>query len=76
MYPDYWYLLADEITNFKKLNNEIGEGQLWLLADGLGQVGRDYHACNMKVGDIRPANVILNEDGKAKVVTQHSWPEE
>lgn len=29
-----------------------------------------------KVGDIRPNNVFINEDGQIKVVTKHTFPQE
>ena len=30
---------------------------------------------NSKVGDIRPANVCINEDGQIKVMTKHTFPQ-
>lgn len=39
-------------------------------------VGSKFHNMNTKVGDIRPANVCINEDGQIKVMTKHSFPQE
>lgn len=29
-----------------------------------------------KIGDIRPLNILINEDGQAKVIHQYSFPNE
>jgi DNA-binding helix-hairpin-helix protein with protein kinase domain len=39
-------------------------------------VGSKFHNRGGKVGDIRPENVFINEDGQLKVATKHSWPQE
>ena len=75
-YPDYWYVLADEIKNRKKINTQITESELWTLLADLANVTAHYHRNNMKVGDIRPENVLLNEAGRAAAITQHSFPDE
>ena len=28
------------------------------------------------IGDIRPENILVNEEGYVKIITQYSWPEE
>jgi DNA-binding helix-hairpin-helix protein with protein kinase domain len=33
-----------------------------------------YHNEGRKIGDIRPDNIFINEDGQVKVATQDSWP--
>lgn len=29
-----------------------------------------------KIGDVRPQNIFLNDEGKIKIVNIHSWPRE
>lgn len=38
--------------------------------------GNDFHDIGKKVGDIRPQNVFINEDGQVKVATHLTWPGE
>ena len=35
-----------------------------------------YHRQSVKVGDIRPDNIFINEDGQVKVASVDSWPGE
>ncbi len=35
-----------------------------------------YHRQGAKVGDIRPDNIFINEDGQVKVACVDSWPGE
>ncbi len=35
-----------------------------------------FHSKNKKVGDIRPENVFISEDGSVKVTCLVSWPME
>ena len=75
-YPGYWYVLSDEIKNRKSFNSPITETEVWGLLNDLATVTAHYHKNHIKVGDIRPENVLLNDDSKAAVITQHSFPGE
>lgn len=35
-----------------------------------------FHKKGEKLGDIRPKNIFINEEGKIKVATKYSWPRE
>ena len=35
-----------------------------------------FHRKTEKMGDVRPKNIFVNEDGKVKVATKYSWPRE
>lgn len=37
---------------------------------------RDFHMKNKKVGDIRPSNVFISNEGQIKVATYLSFPSE
>ena len=39
-------------------------------------VGSKFHSSNAKIGDIRPQNVCINEDGQIKLMSQHTFPQE
>ena len=34
------------------------------------------HGQGHKIGDVRPDNIFINEDGQVKVATTYSWPSE
>jgi serine/threonine protein kinase len=36
--------------------------------------GYEFHKNNKKIGDVRPENVFINEDGQVKVATYLTWP--
>ena len=47
---------------------------MWYLIYTLADVGRKFHSDGGKVGDIRPENIFINEDGQLKVASRCSWP--
>jgi len=49
---------------------------MWYLLYTLINAAKDFHNQGIKVGDIRPANIFINEDGQVKMATQYSWPGE
>ena len=49
---------------------------MWYLVYSLLAAGNDFHESGKKVGDIRPQNVFINEDGQVKVATHLTWPGE
>ena len=45
---------------------------LYTLAD----VGSKFHSYDKKVGDIRPKNICINEDGQMKLMSMNTFPQE
>jgi Golgi nucleoside diphosphatase len=37
---------------------------------------KDFQSLSKKLGDIRPDNIFINEDGQVKLANVHSWPNE
>ena len=46
------------------------------MLNALSDTASNFHAKDLRVGDIRPENIFVNDDGQLKVATQHSWPNE
>jgi len=70
-------VLADEIRNRACLKQKFfDETELWYLIYTLISAGHEFHKNGRKVGDVRPENVFINEDGQVKVATQLTWPSE
>jgi len=36
----------------------------------------NFKILNTKIGDVRPANIFINEDGQIKIANVYSWPNE
>ena len=76
-YDNFPYVLIDEIRNRAYLQHKLfEESELWYLVYTLLAAGNDFHESGKKVGDIRPQNVFINEDGQVKVATHLTWPGE
>lgn len=50
------------------------ESEIWYLLHIIADVGAQFHQNGTKVGDIRPENVFINEDGQIKLASKFSWP--
>jgi hypothetical protein len=46
------------------------------LLHSLIEARKQASAAGEKLGDIRPKNIFLNEDGKIKVSNSQAWPSE
>ena len=57
-------------------HKRFDENELWYLAYTLLTVGNSIHSENQKIGDVRPQNVFINEEGQVKIATNYSWPSE
>ncbi len=76
-YQNFPYLLSDEITNRECLNKKLfEENELWYLVYTLLSAAFTYHREGKKVGDMRPDNIFINEDGQVQVACIDSWPGE
>lgn len=49
---------------------------MWYLLYTIADVGRKFHSLGSKVGDIRPMNIFINDEGQFKLGTKYSWPGE
>jgi predicted double-glycine peptidase len=76
-FDNYSYLLTEEIYNRHGRKAKFEEPELWYLLLVLSAAQQEIKKkMGNKVGDIRPHNVFLNQDGEAKVSSCYSWPRE
>lgn len=62
--------------NRKGRKARFSEQELWSLLLNLIEAKSAMRSNGMVVGDIRPENIFLNEEGKIKVSNLLSWPSE
>lgn len=73
-FPDFPYVLSEEIKKRRSDGSKITEPEIWSLLNDLSSAAASYHENGMKVGDIQPKNILLNDNGQAAVMTQHTFP--
>ena len=56
------------------MNKHFDEEELWYLLYVLVSVSKDFRAVDRKIGDVRPYNIFINEEGHIKVANAFSWP--
>ncbi len=52
------------------------EEELWYLLYSLVGCAKDFHKVEKKIGDVRPHNIFINEEGQIKIANVFSWPYE
>jgi hypothetical protein len=72
-YPDYPHLLVDEIEERRATRKYFEEDELWYLLYAFANSKRQLKG---KIGDIRPQNVFINDQGRVKIASTLSWPKE
>jgi hypothetical protein len=75
-YPFYQFNLQNEITERKKNGEEFKDREILYLVYVIARVGRQFERGNTKIGDIRPDNVLMNQDGHIKLFCLASAPNE
>ena len=73
-YENYPYLLTEEIYNRKGKKSRFTEVEMWFLLYSIGKAREQAFAAEEKLGDVRPKNIFLNEDGNIKVANSLTWP--
>lgn len=69
-------MLTDEIYNRKGLSKLFDESEIWYLLYTAVSAAKDFQSLKKKLGDIRPDNIFINEDGQVKLANIYSWPNE
>lgn len=72
----YPYILSEEIHSRVELNTPFNEQELWYLLYEIVCASKDYEKMNMKSGDVRPRNIVINENGQIRLVSRCSFPNE
>lgn len=49
---------------------------MWYLLYSLVGCAKDFSKSERKIGDVRPHNIFINEEGQIKIANIYSWPYE
>lgn len=74
IFEDYLFLLDSEIQNRSDINRPFVENEMWYLLYNIVRAGKEYEKHDRKIGDVQPANIVINEDGQTKIISMDSWP--
>lgn len=69
-------MLNREIENRKKLDRYFNEPEMWYLLYNIVRAGNKFEKIGKKIGDVRPENVLINDEGQIKVISIASIPNE
>jgi len=58
------------------MNKYFEEEELWYLLYSLVCSAQDFKKLDSKIGDVRPYNIFINEEGQIKIANLYSWPYE
>lgn len=58
------------------MGKHFEEEELWYLLYSLCSSARDFSKIDSKIGDVRPYNIFINEEGQIKIANLFSWPYE
>lgn len=73
-YPNYPYLLHEEIYDRSGKKGDFKEQEIWYLLLSLLQAKRQAEDHGSSLSDVRPKNIFLNQEGLIKTATPFSWP--
>ena len=73
-YPLYPYQLSTLIKQRRTENAIFKESELWYVLYALAVAKQDIRERSPKLGDIKPENIFVNEEGRLKVANIYSWP--
>lgn len=74
LYENHPVILKDEILNRRESPEYFQECEIWYLLHILISSAAQFHKKGKKVGDIRPDNIFINEEGQVKLANICSWP--
>ena len=49
---------------------------MWFLLYSIIRVGKRFELVNEKIGDVHPFNILVNDEGMIKMISQYSLPGE
>jgi hypothetical protein len=75
-YPSFPYLLTNEIHDRKGRQQFFNEQEMWYLLFSMAKAKKQNEINEQLMGDIRPNNIFLNEEGSIKLPNRDSWPYE
>lgn len=75
-YPYFPHLLSELINQRQPDRQLFKESELWYVLYSITAAKRDSKGYTNKLGDIKPSNIFVNDEGKIKVASIFSWPRE
>ena len=76
LFENFPYLFHNEIENRMSMNRHFEEAELFYLLYTLLLSAQDFSLLNSKIGDVRPYNIFINDEGQVKIANRFSWPYE
>lgn len=73
-YPYYQYLLSDYIARLDGQDHLYENEKVWYLLFQLCEAANIFHSMGLKVGDVRPINIFLDNSERVKIGNRLSWP--
>jgi DNA-binding helix-hairpin-helix protein with protein kinase domain len=68
--------LAPEIHNRQEIKRPFNEQELLYLFYSLVKIEAMLEGQGRWIGDVKPENILVNEDGYVKILSQYSYPAE
>lgn len=75
-FENFPYLFSEEIENRMQMEKHFEEEELWYLLYCLLSSARDFARLDSKIGDVRPYNIFINDEGQIKLASLLSFPHE
>ena len=56
------------------MGKHFEEEEIWYLLSSLVSSAKDFSTIDSKIGDVRPYNIFINEEGQIKIANIFTWP--
>jgi serine/threonine protein kinase len=66
--------LKSEIENRVGLEAPFEEKELQYLLFELLDLAKEFEKTGQKAGNIKPDNILINNEGEVSIITRHSYP--
>ena len=74
IYPYFPFSLKSEIENRVGLEAPFEEKELQYLLFELLDLAKEFEKTGQKAGNIKPDNILINNEGEVSIITRHSYP--
>lgn len=74
IYPYFPFSLKSEIENRVGLSAPFEEKELQYLLFELLDLAKEFEKASHKAGNIKPDNILINNDGEVSIITRYSYP--
>lgn len=74
LYDDFMFSLREEIKNRRDINRPFSEFSVWEMLYKLAKAEASLQKFKLKIGNVSVDNILVNEEGDFRILSQHSWP--